>query len=209
MLAWSYPVGHVMALDDALVTRVPERGGSVALSLRLRRALSPGLQAHLTRVGQLAQVLGSSLGLSGPTLTQLRLGASLHDVGKAFVPASILNKPGPLTGAERRVMERHVVYGAALANRHAPAILDIITCHHEHWDGRGYRRGLRGEAIPYLARVTAIADAYDAMTNDRPYRRRLSHGEALVILQRAAGSQFDPYLAGAFVELFRSRFASL
>lgn len=128
---------------------------------------------------------------------------SLHDIGKLYVPGGILSKPGPLTEAEMEIVRLHPVVGEALL-RPIPGlepILPAVRGHHERWDGRGYPDKLSGLAIPFSARILCLADCYDAMTGERPYRRPVSGPEALMEVLRGAGRQFDPELAGYFARL--------
>jgi HD-GYP domain-containing protein (c-di-GMP phosphodiesterase class II) len=149
--------------------------------------------AHTERVGELATAVGRRLGLSGEQLEVLRWAGRLHDLGKIGVPAHILRKPGPLTPAEAAVMRQHAVRGWRVALRSgvlaraAPA----IRTHHERLDGSGYPDGLRGDAIPLEARIVAVADVWDALTQDRPYRPALSGEEAAAFLLREAGVRLD------------------
>jgi cyclic di-GMP phosphodiesterase len=135
-------------------------------------------------------------------------GFMLHDVGKIGIPDRILQKPGPLTSTERRLMETHTVLGEQLLRGVSflrGSGLEVVRSHHERWDGRGYPDGCSGEEIPPAARIFAVADALDAMTSDRPYRRAMSWAAAGRELDQQAGRQFDP----AVVEAFRSRERSL
>jgi len=128
-------------------------------------------------------------------------GFLLHDVGKIGIPDRILQKPGPLTAAERRVIEQHPVLGYELLRRvefMCGEGLGVVRSHHERWDGAGYPDRLRGPAIPLAARIFAVADALDAMTSDRPYRPALSWADAAAEIDREAGGQFDPGVAAAF-----------
>ena len=130
-------------------------------------------------------------------------GFLLHDAGKIGVPESVLNKPGPLTAAEWRVMRMHPVIGHQMVDR-IPFLTnaaEIVRSHHEMWDGTGYPEGLKAEAIPRPARVFTVVDAFDAMTTDRPYRAALSIEKAIDELERLAGIQFDPDAVVAFVPL--------
>ncbi|WP_234009291.1 HD-GYP domain-containing protein [Deinococcus sp. NW-56] len=148
--------------------------------------------------------LGERLGLGGQRLEALRQGASLHDIGKLTIPDAVLLKPGKLTPEEWAVMQSHAERGAAIAGRLRgllPGTLDVIRSHHEKWDGSGYPDGLAGEAIPLAARVFAICDVYDALTQARPYKRAWSHGEALAELQAQSGRHFDPAVVAAFLEI--------
>ncbi|WP_018466389.1 GAF domain-containing protein [Calidithermus timidus] len=161
---------------------------------------------HTERVTRLALRLAEALGLGEPALTELRLGAYLHDLGKLAVPDAILKKPGKLTPEEWEQMKAHVTLGEEMARRLGflpPATLEVIRHHHERWDGKGYPDGLAGEAIPLLARIFALADVYDALTSERPYKPPWSHEEALAELERQAGRQFDPQLAQVFVRQLR------
>lgn len=142
------------------------------------------------------------LGWAGERLEVLRLGGSLHDVGKIAVKTSVLRKRGPLTEAELGQIRRHPVTGARLVecfDDFQPA-LPYVLHHHERWDGSGYPHGLDGRAIPVEARVLGLADAFDAMTSRRAYRPPLSVEQALAEVRRCAGTQFDPELATTFVE---------
>jgi HD-GYP domain-containing protein (c-di-GMP phosphodiesterase class II) len=169
-------------------------------------ARDPYLSGHSARVTSTAEGLARRLGWRGERLDALRLGGSLHDVGKIAVKESVLRKPGPLTDAELAEIRTHPVAGARLIEgvddfRQA---LPYVLHHHERWDGTGYPDRLAGEKIPIEARLLGVADAFDAMTSVRSYRPALSVDRALAELQRCAGAQFDPELAETFVECWRA-----
>jgi diguanylate cyclase (GGDEF)-like protein/putative nucleotidyltransferase with HDIG domain len=162
--------------------------------LALLEARDPGTSQHVRRVATLALKLALALGLSGSEAHLVSLGGLLHDLGKVAVPDAILGKHAQLDKAEREAMIQHPLTGAALLQP-IPVLRDvapIVRAHHEQMDGSGYPDGLQGEEIPLGARIVAVADAYDAMTNERVYHSALPSAEALRILQRGAGSQFDP-----------------
>lgn len=164
-------------------------------------------QGHSQRVAQYACDLASYIGMAESEIELLRITGTLHDVGKIGVPDSILKKPAQLDEEERKVMETHPVLGEAIVAK-APqltATLPGVRHHHEKYDGTGYPDGLAGEAIPLMARLLAIADTYDAMTSDRPYRKGLPAEVALSTIEKGAGTQFDPVLAPAFVAMMRAR----
>jgi HD-GYP domain-containing protein (c-di-GMP phosphodiesterase class II) len=171
---------------------------------RALEARDPYLQGHSERVTAVAEAVALRLGWSGERLSTLQLGGRLHDIGKVAVPASVLRKPAPLDDHEREQIRLHPRFGARLVERVEAArpALPYVLYHHERWDGTGYPSGKRGEEIPVEARVLAIADAFDAMTSDRPYRNALSREEALAEVERCAGTQFDPKIARVFLEVF-------
>jgi putative two-component system response regulator len=158
-------------------------------------------EAHTERVAGRARILGSSAGLRDETLDDIYRGGMIHDIGKIGVPDAILLKPGPLDPDEMEVMRRHPVIGEQIARplRSAARLLQIIRHHHENFDGSGYPDRLAGEDIPLVARIVAISDAYDAMVSDRPYRRGMGHDQAVAILERGAGVQWDPALVPMFI----------
>jgi len=168
-------------------------------------AKSDETKEHTQRMTKLARDLGEKEGLAPSELDKLALLAYLHDIGKTSIPEEILTKTGDLTDEEWKIMKNHPQrgYKIALASEEFAAVAKDILAHHKRWDGDGYPRGLKGEGIPYLARIITIVDAYDVMTSGRPYQQAVSKGEALTEVNKCAGSQFDPELAEKFVELMR------
>ncbi len=159
-------------------------------------------EGHSQRVVQMTLKLARRLGIEGARLEHIYFGALLHDIGKIVIPNSVLMKPGPLTECEWEIMRQHPVYAVHLlepidALRTA---LNIPYCHHEKWDGSGYPRGLKGEEIPLEARIFAVVDVWDALTNNRIYRPAWSEEKALKYLYQQNGKHFDPMVAAAFLE---------
>jgi diguanylate cyclase (GGDEF)-like protein/putative nucleotidyltransferase with HDIG domain len=165
---------------------------------------------HCERVADLSGALAAKAGLDESFLFWFRIGAMLHDVGKLIVPAEVLNKPGRLDDSEWAVVHQHPTAGVEmLAGIPLPwDVVPMIRGHHERWDGRGYPDRLVGEDIPLAARILCIADVYDALTTERSYKRAFSHLEAMEIMRREAGKQFDPHLFARFEELVRRGAAS-
>ncbi|MFW5980885.1 MAG: HD domain-containing phosphohydrolase [Halanaerobiaceae bacterium] len=162
---------------------------------------------HARRLQKLALSLGNKLNLPPSELDRLSLLATLHDIGKTLIPEDILNKKGKLNQEEWEVMTRHPETGNHIASstREFAHVAEGILAHHERWDGTGYPRGLKEEEIPLLARIISIVDAYDVMTNGRPYKEPMSKEEALKELKRCAGSQFDPELVEKFIEIHQNK----
>lgn len=159
-------------------------------------------EKHAERLAELSTRTGRMLNLMEKDLGELQLLGMLHDIGKIGIDDKILNKPGKLTEEEWIVMKKHpeIGYRIARASHKLSRIADYILSHHERWDGMGYPRGLKGEDIPLLSRILSVADAYDAMTEDRIYRKALSKEEAIEEIRRNSGSQFDPLIANIFIE---------
>jgi PAS domain S-box-containing protein len=158
---------------------------------------------HTERVGQSSVEIATLLGLSAEEIGVLREAAPLHDVGKIAIPDRILLKPGKLNPAEYKVMKTHAALGAHLLAGSGSPVLQMATAiaesHHERWDGTGYPNGLARQAIPLVGRVVAVADVFDALTHDRPYKSAWPVERALAEIQSAAGSQFDPRVVAAFL----------
>ncbi len=166
---------------------------------------------HLDRVSRYALATGHEMRLDEERLRVLWLGSLFHDVGKLAIPDAILNKPGPLTDEEYAEMKRHPELGVSIVERISfllPAAMAILH-HQERWDGGGYPRGLSGEDICMEGRILAVADAFDAMLTDRPYRRARPEEQAIAELQRCAGTQFDPDVIEAFLRARQRGFPSL
>ena len=158
---------------------------------------------HCVRVTTIALSFARQLGLPQTEVELLKTASYLHDIGKVEISKAILLKKGRLTSAERAIIESHPGQGVRIA---APLDLvpkeqEIILHHHEQWDGQGYPLGLVGEQIPLLCRLVSLADVFEALTNDRPYRRRLPVQEALRVIRDQAGSRFDPHLAREFLQM--------
>lgn len=164
-------------------------------------------RGHTDRVMHYAVSLGEFVGLPPERVGLLRFAGLLHDLGKIGVAEEILIKPAMLTDEEMELVRRHSEMGATIVEqvRVLEELTPIVRYHHEHWDGQGYPKGLAGENIPLEARVLAIADAFEAMTGQRPHRKRLPVSAARLEIQRGAGTQFDPQLAVAFLELLDER----
>jgi len=159
---------------------------------------------HIHRVQYFAVSLAEALGVDEGQREAVRLAALVHDVGKIAIPERILTKPGKLTPDEFGRMKTHVTIGAMILDpvRFPYPVVEAVRSHHERWDGFGYPDGLRGEAIPLGGRIIAIADVFDALTSDRPYRKAMQVEEALKMLRQGAGSQFDPELVTLFEQIY-------
>lgn len=209
--------GLAVSANRLLLERVQQQqrdleAGFEAIVASLSAAIEakdPLTDGHLHRVADLAVSVGEQLGLDDRELRTLRFGALLHDIGKIGVPEHILNRPGPLTTSEREQIEEHVAIGVRIIEPVGVLadVLPLVRYHQERYDGRregvrfpGYF-GLAGDAIPMGARILSVVDTWDAMTNDRPYRRALSLGEAASELQREAGAQFDPVVVTALFQV--------
>jgi HD-GYP domain-containing protein (c-di-GMP phosphodiesterase class II) len=184
-------------LDDSYATTVR----ALAAALELRDDSTGG---HASRVASLALTLAAKVDPALASVRQTEYGFLLHDIGKIGIPDGILLKPGPLDIDERAEMERHPALGSGIIAQIpylSGTALQIVAAHHERWDGLGYPNGLRGEQIPLAARIFALADTFDAMTNARPYRRAVTVEQALEEIQRCSGTQFDPAIVATFLAL--------
>jgi len=199
------------ALATSVSSPAPAAGGDAYLAMltvlanaiEARNAYASG---HTRRVGAFAQAAARRLGLGEPDLQAVALGSVLHDIGEIGVPDGVLTKPGPLTPEEEQQVMCHPSIGARLL-RSVPALehlVPFVLHHHERYDGTGYPHGLAENAIPFGARLLAVADALDAMTTDRPYRSRLDPAAAVAELTNGAGGQFDPGVVDALVEAYRA-----
>ncbi len=185
---------------EQLVHAYVEFTGSLANALDARDPYTAG---HSRRVSQYSCAIAEVLGLSGQPLDDLRIGALLHDIGKIGISDSILLKAGRLTDEEEALIRQHPVIGRRILEgvQGFHNYLDVVELHHENWDGTGYPHGLRDEHTPLAARIVKVADAFDAMTSDRPYRRGMSHQDAVRILEKGSGTQFDESIVRAFAKL--------
>jgi hypothetical protein len=161
--------------------------------------------AHIERIGRFSTLLAEHVGMDADFCATLTHAAPLHDVGKVAIPDAILLKPGKLTDEERAIVETHAEEGHRLLRGSSSRILDlaatIALSHHEKWDGTGYPRGVKGEAIPIEGRIVAVADVFDALTTDRVYRSAFTVEEAVEMMIEQRGRHFDPVLLDAFMEV--------
>jgi ribonuclease P protein subunit RPR2 len=174
------------------------------------RALTNAVEArdaytgkHAERVAAYALEIGAAIGQRWAGSPEIEFGFLLHDIGKVAIPDSILHKPEPLTPHERELIQQHPVTGWEIVRQvdFLGAASDVVRHHHEHWDGKGYPDGLKGDDIPLTARVFAVADTLDALTTDRPYRPASPFPEARVLIEEARGTQFDPQVVDALAAM--------
>lgn len=187
------PIARAGAEQEVLVLGTPR-------DAPLHPPEDPG---HTARVSRYCRLLAELAGVPSVAAHLLGRAAALHDVGKLTVPESVLMKPGPLTAAERVLVERHAADGHRILSGRPQPLADLAASiaftHHEHWDGSGYPRRLRGREIPLEGRIAAVADVFDALTSDRPYRSALSIEDALELMAAGAGSHFEPTLLRRFL----------
>ena len=207
MKALAQSINQAMSSLSDSATRVEHVYVETALALsRTVEAKDRYTSGHSQRVARHAVELGEALGLGTERLETLRLGGLLHDIGKVAVPDAVLTKPGALTDEEYEAMKRHPMAGDRILSA-IPGlrdIADIARSHHEKWDGTGYPMGVAGDSIPLEGRIVCIADAYDALTTKRSYKSAMEVELALQILEKDAGTHFDPQLVALFVAGKRS-----
>ncbi len=197
---WLYTTSQAVEIA-ALNRRVWDMTTSVCCAFAMAiESRDPYTGGHLMRVTAYSLALANRVGIFEDQRRVLRLGGLLHDIGKVGIPDNVLSKPSSLTEVEYEIIKTHPVIGDQIITRvpELQRITPIVRHHHERWDGRGYPDGLKGQDIPYLARVVSVADAYDAMTSDRPYRSGMTHEVAMERIIQGAGSQFDAELSSLF-----------
>ena len=191
--------------EDSHRAHLEELFMSVIVSLTMAlEAKDAATEGHSVRVAAYSEAIGRELGLPPKTLDVIHRSCLVHDIGKIAVDESILTKQHPLNTMEREKMDMHPLIGESILRPIAllRPLLPGVRSHHEHYDGTGYPDGLAGEAIPIEARIMAVADAFDAMTSNRPYRNALPEEDALVELRRNAGTHFDPRVVAAFEQIY-------
>ncbi len=211
-LAKPWEAGELLArvrahLRVKMLTAELERAEEVLFMLaQVVEARDAYTMEHTERVTRNALSIGRAAHLPSAALQTLRKGAMLHDIGKIGLPDAILRKPGPLNDEEWKRMQQHPDIGIQIVSslQSLGEALQIIRHHHERWDGKGYPAKLAGEDIPLLARIVAIADAFDAMTSDRPYRRGITIAEARHIIEQGAGNTWDPQLVAMALRVLPS-----
>ncbi len=201
---WSTAIlaGWLVGKEKDALRRLSQtyEGALVALVMALD-AREHDTQLHSLRVRGYAEHIATKMGISGNALIELSRGALLHDIGKIGVPDNILLKKGSLTSSERQIMQKHPEIGARLLRNvpHTDEAGIIVCAHHEKFDGTGYPKGIAGNDIPLGARIFAVADAFDALTSERPYQGAVTIADAVERLARDAGSHFDPEVIAVFV----------
>jgi HD-GYP domain-containing protein (c-di-GMP phosphodiesterase class II) len=198
--SFNHAAGAIREARESLQRAYVESVGSLASALDARDCYTAG---HSRRVSELSCATAAALGATANELDTIRTGALLHDIGKIGISDTVLQKPGKLTREEFEMIRQHPEIGRRIlegVQGFAP-YLDVVELHHENWDGTGYPHGQSGETTPLAARIIHVADAYDAMTTDRPYRRGMSRARAISILREYAGTQFDPKVVEVFANV--------
>jgi HD-GYP domain-containing protein (c-di-GMP phosphodiesterase class II) len=203
-LAASFAVQAAVAIDNATTYQALEHATLETITVLVAsiEAKDPYTNGHCHRVGRGAYAIGKEMGLSSQQLTELCWVAVLHDIGMMGVPDAILHKTEKLTEEEWRIVKTHPLISAEIVGKMEPLkhLVPAIRSHHERYDGRGYPDAIAGDDIPLAARIVAVYDAFDAMTNPRPYRPAMSVTEAQRIIRQGAGSQWDPKVVSVFFQ---------
>lgn len=209
---------QLMERTEAIIERIEQGDSAHQNAIAMTSALTAAIDAkdhytyaHSKNVARYAATLAVAAGLNDDQVRTIYLGGLLHDIGKISIPEAILNKEGRLGDDEYQIMKDHVNNSIAMI-RHLPEmdyLIPAVLGHHERWDGKGYPRGISEKEIPVSARCLAIADVFDAMTTDRPYRKGMPLEYALSEITKGAGTQFDPELAVIFVQLIQNKRISL
>lgn len=192
-------------IQEMLIGTFFQTAKALAVAVEARDPYTGG---HSDRVFQMATIIGKRCSISSTEQMHLEAGALLHDVGKIGIRDGVLLKPGPLTDSEYKEMQLHPIIGAHMVEKLncLHGCIDAVLFHHERMDGYGYPYGIKGNEIPIIARITSIADAYDAMTTNRVYRKALSHEHAVEEIIRNSGTQFDPEIVRVFVKWWEETF---
>ncbi|OGI06432.1 MAG: hypothetical protein A3I68_01375 [Candidatus Melainabacteria bacterium RIFCSPLOWO2_02_FULL_35_15] len=192
-------------VQEILIESFFQTAKALAVAVETRDPYTGG---HSDRVFQIATILGKRCNISTTEQLYLEAGALLHDVGKIGIRDGVLLKPGPLTDSEYQEMQLHSIIGAHMVEKLncLHGCIDVVLFHHERIDGYGYPYGIKGNEIPIIARITSIADAYDAMTTNRVYRKALSHEHAIEEIIRNSGTQFDPEIVRIFIQWWEETF---
>jgi HD-GYP domain-containing protein (c-di-GMP phosphodiesterase class II) len=206
-------IDNARLFDDLVIKNTELTRANLSLEENFRQTIAGFAQAleesdmytrgHSEQVAQYAELIGQGMGLADDEIERIVQAGIMHDIGKIGIRYDMLNKPGKLTPEEVEMFREHPEKGRRILAQ-IPCMRDLIDgcwCHHEWYDGGGYPRGLAGNKIPRLGRIMAIADAYDAMTSDRAYRRALPHEVAVTEIERCSGTQFDPELAELFLDV--------
>ncbi|RKY14830.1 MAG: hypothetical protein DRP82_03135 [Planctomycetota bacterium] len=196
------PLVNIAAV--AIPRRMPDESFAklAEIAVRFLEEKDQYTHGHSIRVMRYALLLADKINLPLKMKNELRICALLHDIGKVIIRDSILRKKGRLTDSEFETIKMHCRIGANICSKISRSFAKKILSHHERWDGKGYPEGLKGTEIPLISRIIAIADAFDAMTSERPYRPKMPIEAAIEELKKGAASQFDPHLVEAFIELY-------
>lgn len=204
-IGWLYQAERARARElEQAHEGIREMYGATMTSLaQVVEAKDPSTRGHLDRTHRYGLALAERIDPELAALPEVGYGFFLHDIGKVGVPEAVLRKRGPLDEDEWAVMREHPAIGARIVTpmRFLAGAVEIVRTHHERWDGLGYPVGLRGQEIPLAARIFSVADSFDAMTSDRPYRAAMPAAEALEEIHQGAGTQFDPHVARVFLQL--------
>lgn len=182
------------------------RNETIKTILKTLHEKNPREEKHSERVSKICAKIGGAIGMKNEEIALLKAISNLHDIGKIAIDDAILNKPGKLDDKEWEQIKRHPEIGYRILStspEYAEIAQDILS-HHERYDGRGYPRGIKGEDIPLRARIISIADSYDAMVSERPYRKPLTHQEAIDEIKRNLGTQFDPHIGQIFIDIYKT-----